>query len=580
MAMARDIDVVEIVEDDGEDKECEDWCFICKDGGSLMLCDFKDCPKVYHESCIANESPASKIGDSLICMWHSCYLCRKTPKLWCFCCPHAVCEACVTHSEFIQLKENKGLCNQCQEYVDTLEEVKLYAAAGDKLNLKDPDTYECLFLEYWEITKEQEDITFDDVRDVCASKPQKKGVKTKYKDDSKFSLGDVHTSKSRKKGVALKYKDDPKFSLSDPAVEDAENHKTVGYKKKMEYDRWGSKPLIDFLTSIGEDTRDAMSQHSVESVIRRYIREKNLLDREKKKKVHCDEKLYSIFRKKSVNQKRIYTLLTTHLIENLDQVENFTLEHGFGEKHFSEKNEKVLMPCKKQKTEKSDEETCEKEVEPEMRATGFATINVDNIKLVYLRKSLVVELLKQNESFGDKVVGSFVKVKNDPRDFMAYQILQVTGIGTAADQSEDVLLHVAGMASGVSISKLDDSDISQEEINDLKQKVMNGLLRQLTVVEMEQKAKALHDDITKHWIARQLNILQKRINCANEKGWRRELEEYLEQRELLEKPSEQERLLRETPRITEDFIEIKQELDSSKQGDISGLSPENVIAID
>lgn len=297
--------------------------------------------------------------------------------------------------------------------------------------MTDQNTFECLFLEYWEIVKKHEDITFDDVRDVCASKSQKKGVKLKYKDDPKFSLDDVHTSKSRKKGVKLKYKDDPKFSLSDHAVEDAVDYKTVGKKKRMEFIRWGSKPLIDFLTSIGEDTRDAMSQHSVESVIRRYIREKNLLDREKKKKVHCDEKLYSIFRKKSVNQKRIYTLLNSHLKENLDQLEYFTpLEHGFSkknEKGFSEKNEKVLMPWKKQKTERSDEEICEKEVKPEMRATGFATINADNIKLVYLRKSLVIELLKQNESFVDKVVGSFVKVKNDPRDFMAYQILQVTG---------------------------------------------------------------------------------------------------------------------------------------------------------
>lgn len=322
--------------------------------------------------------------------------------------------------------------------------------------MTDRNTFECLFLEYWEIVKKQEDLTFGEVRNVCASKPRKKGVKSKYKDDPKFSLGDVHTSKSRKKGDKLKYKDDPKFplgdvhtsksgkkgvklkikddpkfSLSDHGVEDAVDYKTVGKKKRMEFISWGSKPLIDFLTSIGEDTRDAMSQHSVESVIRRYIREKNLLDREKKKKVHCDEKLYSIFRKKSVNQKRIYTLLNTHLKENLDQVEYFTpLELGFSqkkEKRFSEKNDEVLMPCKKQKTESSDEEICEKEVQPEMQATGFATINADNIKLVYLRKSLVVELLKQNERFVDKVVGSFVKVKNNPRDLMAYQVLQVTG---------------------------------------------------------------------------------------------------------------------------------------------------------
>jgi len=52
------------------------------------------------------------------------------------------------------------------------------------------------------------------------------------------------------------------------------------------------------------------------------------------------------------------------------------------------------------------------------------------------------------------------------------------------------------------------------------------------------------------------------------------LEEYLEQRELLEKPSEQERLLKEIPRIIEDFIEIKQE------PCVGGLSHEAVINID
>ncbi|KAF8050912.1 hypothetical protein N665_1857s0015 [Sinapis alba] len=111
---------------------------------------------------------------------------------------------------------------------------------------------------------------------------------------------------------------------------------------------------------------------------------------------------------------------------------------------------------------------------------------------------------------------------------------------------------------------------------------MSGLLRQPTLVEMKQKAKVLHEDITKHWITRQLIILQKRINCANEKGWRKELEEYLEERELLQKPSEQERLLRQTPKIIEELIEIEQDppaasSDSSKQGNISGLTQELVM---
>ncbi|KAF3525313.1 hypothetical protein F2Q69_00051379 [Brassica cretica] len=55
-------------------------------------------------------------------------------------------------------------------------------------------------------------------------------------------------------------------------------------------------------------------------------------------------------------------------------------------------------------------------------------------------------------------------------------------------------------------------------------------------------------------------------------------------RERLQKPSEQERLLRETPRIIEDLIEIKRESaassESSKQGNMSGMSQEAAIEID
>ncbi|KAF3517906.1 hypothetical protein DY000_02063617 [Brassica cretica] len=592
-----------------EEKEWEDWCFICKDGGSLMLCDYKGCPKAYHTSCVENDISAGEGDDSYICECHSCYLCGKRPKLLCLCCPQSVCEGCVTHAEFIHLKEDKGLCNQCQEYVVVLEEIRRYDAAGDKLDLTDTDTFECLFLECWEIAKKQEDITFEDV--LRAKSSQRKVTKLKHKDDRRSSLNDAYTSKSHNQLAKLKQKvDRSKHSLSDHKDDDAEDSKKVGKTKNTVFTRWGSKPLIDFLTSIGEDTRRAISQRSVESVIHKYIRQENLLDPKKKKKVRCDEKLYSIFRKRSVKQRKIRRLLDAHFRENLEkQLEcNTRSERGF-----SGKSERVLMPSKKkQRIERSHEkevkpqiwptktyekevkpqiwptkscknevkpemkptETCEKEVKPEMRPTGFAAISSDNIKLVYLRKSLVLELLKKHkESFGEKVVGSFVKVKNDPRDRIAYQILQVTGIKTADGQSQGLLLDVSGMASSVSISKLDDSDITKEEIQNLKQKVTSGLLRQPTVVEMEKKAKALHEDVTKHWIARQLSILQKRINY-----------EYLEQRERLQKPSEQERLLRETPRIIEDLIEIKRESaassESSKQGNMSGMSQEAAIEID
>ncbi len=32
--------------------EMEDDCFLCYDGGELVMCDVKDCRKVYHTNCL------------------------------------------------------------------------------------------------------------------------------------------------------------------------------------------------------------------------------------------------------------------------------------------------------------------------------------------------------------------------------------------------------------------------------------------------------------------------------------------------------------------------------------------------
>ena len=60
----------------------------------------------------------------------------------------------------------------------------------------------------------------------------------------------------------------------------------------------------------------------------------------------------------------------------------------------------------------------------------YASIVAENIKLVYLRRSLVEELLMQPDKFEDKVVGSFIRVKRMPGNCSvgtSFQLLQVTG---------------------------------------------------------------------------------------------------------------------------------------------------------
>ncbi|XP_039018706.1 uncharacterized protein At5g08430-like [Hibiscus syriacus] len=182
------------------------------------------------------------------------------------------------------------------------------------------------------------------------------------------------------------------------------------------------------------------------------------------------------------------------------------------------------------------------------------------MKLVYLRRSLVEKLSTQPDNFKEKVVGSFIRVKGmaGNRSGTTFQLQQVTGIKKTsnADDNQGILLEVSCMPVDIPISMLDDDDISEEECVDLLQRMKDGILRKPTVVELDLKATSLHEDITKNWIQRELVRLQSKIAFAHEKGRRYMLERFLDEREMLKKPSEQQRLLQKLPRVIAEEIEL------------------------
>jgi len=80
--------------DEEEGEDTMDYCFVCGDGGTLVLCDFPQCPRAYHQACIAptfpqalDEAPNSAcdaIDDPWFCPCHSCNTCgvlQATPNL-------------------------------------------------------------------------------------------------------------------------------------------------------------------------------------------------------------------------------------------------------------------------------------------------------------------------------------------------------------------------------------------------------------------------------------------------------------------------------------------------------------------
>ncbi|RZC93074.1 hypothetical protein C5167_028434 [Papaver somniferum] len=231
-------------------------------------------------------------------------------------------------------------------------------------------------------------------------------------------------------------------------------------RKKREFIGWGSTSLIEFLISIDKDPSQTCSLIDVSNIINEYITKNQLTDRVKKKRVVCDERLHSILGKSTVNRTKFLDLLEPHLLEYQDSSE----EDGLGDN--LEESEGASNPCKRQRRglDKTNG-TIRIKVAPH---SCLASIVTQNIKLVYLKRSFIQNLTKELDTFDGKVVGSSVRVKGDPNDYLqknSHQLMQVTGTQKASDtcdSSTGIILQLSNRSDGVQICMLSDDDFTEK----------------------------------------------------------------------------------------------------------------------
>ncbi|XP_047447192.1 histone-lysine N-methyltransferase NSD3 isoform X3 [Mugil cephalus] len=66
----------------------EYFCFCCGEGGELVMCDRKDCPKAYHLLCLNLTKPPYGRWE---CPWHDCSVCGSPASSLCDFCPRSFC---------------------------------------------------------------------------------------------------------------------------------------------------------------------------------------------------------------------------------------------------------------------------------------------------------------------------------------------------------------------------------------------------------------------------------------------------------------------------------------------------------
>lgn len=509
-----------------------DYCCVCKDRGQLMICHRKHCLKAYHLDCVREYGSFIKTGKHGSCVAHSCFICHKIPEYNCLCCPKALCRSCIVLAEFVRIKGKYGLCSVCLE---------LALAVEENMDVDSYRHYVGHFDEYWKIINGRERLTLENLRSAEAR--MKKGKCFEYSSDSDEHDGHIKTN-----------------MLCDGKA-------PVAKRKKMtdrnEFVRWGSRALINFLKSIDVDVSQALPQKFVTARVKDYVKEKKLFHPDKKGTIICDEKLQTVLGQKTVKEGEIFDYLNSYFDEN---------QQSSGEDD--------IRSDSKDKQGKSDVYgTCPKEkkyTECSIPLLQYASIDPKNMRLVYLKRSLIENLVEEpRRLFDRKVIGSFVKFRSDPKDRLlknTHKLVQVTGTKRISGGVNGfrTLLQVSGMKNDICISSLSDGDITEDECEELKLCIQGGLLKQPTVVELERKARSLHEDITKHWITRQMDLLQIQIDRANEKGWRKEFYEYSTRRQLLQTSTEQAKLLNKIPSVVAAKGELElicKDANALKQGD-------------
>ncbi|KAK4488638.1 hypothetical protein RD792_004407 [Penstemon davidsonii] len=327
------------------------------------------------------------------------------------------------------------------------------------------------------------------------------------------------------------------------------NSKPSGSKKRkrrvgkriLEFNEWGSTPLLVFLEAIGKDTTVKYSQRDVATFVTKYINDNGLSCPTKKKKVICDEILFDLFGKKTLPRTKIFDSLEEHFAENYDSSDDEDLDSSDEE-------------CSKKK--KSNTASLIKKVPPK---SCFAAVIAENIKLVYLKKTLIQEFLKVPESFEDKIIGSFVRMKSDRYDIYQknrFNLQLVTGVEKSTEAGGEVRLKLANYFKDVPVSELSDDNFAKEEIEDLQDRIKAGSLRRLTVVNILTIDEFIASLLISAFTLEDFTLF-----------------EYLDRRKILQTPSEVEKLLLKIPEVIAEELEPEVIVDEKAEGnDFSPIS--------
>ncbi|KAF0895596.1 hypothetical protein E2562_013905 [Oryza meyeriana var. granulata] len=597
-------------------KDDEEVCFICFDGGDLVVCDRRGCPKAYHPSCVNRDDEFFKSKGRWNCGWHICSNCQKPARHMCYTCTYSLCKKCIKETKFVCVKGNKGFCETCMNTVMLIEN-KEEAAEQMDVDFDDKTSWWYLFKDYWLNLKTKLPLTFEE---ISAAKSQKNGSSSVIRDNDlseppetndeeegnsdsssvrhlesnskrkgrkrsnqaandDSSVGKDSSRKSTKRGLSVgrdaksstgrKVRKLSKRDLSmDHRPRESES---VGTSTSSAGESsWASKELLDFVANMKNGDKSVLSQFEVQSLLLEYIKRENLRDPRRKSQIICDSLLKRLFGKARVGHFEMLKLLESHFL--MSEVSPVEIDDNHGgvvdpdpslDADGNSEASIVISSEKRKKSRKYDQKALQTNFD------DYAAIDNHNISLMYLRRNLLEELISEVDTFDAKVLGSFVRIRisgtGQRQDI--YRLVQIVGSGTAPEQykcgkkSTDITLEILNLDKKevITIDITSNQEFTEEECKRLRQSIKCGFIPRLTVGEVYEKANVLQSVKVNDWIESEKMRLGHLRDRASDMGRRKEypsslftLRECVEKLQLLSTPEERARRLNEEPEVHAD----------------------------
>ncbi|CAN4124190.1 unnamed protein product [Withania somnifera] len=581
-----------------EEEEGEDVCFICFDGGSLVLCDRKGCPKAYHPACIKRDEAFFRSKAKWNCGWHVCSVCQKASHYMCYTCTYSVCKGCTKTADFFCVRRNKGFCSTCMRVIMLIENIDQGIKEMVQVDFDDKSSWEYLFKVYWMYLKEKLSLTQSEL--IQAKNPWK-GSDVVHAKQQRLPFS--HPVAFDVKGIGGKsfYHLELKQSkqllqppCKDPPIAEIENSSGPGCNPQLEHMQpielelrrkgslkkeeasasvgtslngpmeWASNELLEFVAHMKNGDASALSHFEVQALLLEYIKRNNLRDPHQKSQIICDSRLKSLFGKHRAGHIEMLKLLEFHFPIKEDPQTSVFMPAGIVGNVTNcvevDDNNDISFLVNKTKKRKSRKHS--EEILVQINLDAYAAIDAHNINLIYLRRDLMESLIEDMEKFQGRVIGSVVRIRisgNNQKQDM-YRLVHVVGTRKAfvpykiGDKTADVLLEVLNLNKKeiVPIDSISNQDFSEDECRRLRKIIKCGLVKRLTVGEVQQKAIELLAVKLNNSLEEEILRLKNLRDRASEKGRKKELRECVEKLELLKTPDEHQRRLLAIPEVHAD----------------------------